>query len=107
MSWFYLLAAGACEIGWLVAMKFSAGFTRLWPSLTVVVLGLLSLYLLSLSIRTLPVGTAYAVWTGIGAAGSALIGVLLFGEPKTALRLLSITLVVAGIVGLKLSSEAA
>ena len=96
-----LLAAAVFEIGWAVGLKYTNGFTRLWPTVwTVVALGL-SVGLLALAARSLPIGTAYAVWTGIGAAGTALFGVWLFHEPATAGRLLCIALIVAGVVGLK------
>lgn len=100
-----LIIAGLLEITWLLAMKYSDGFTKLWPTVTVFVVGTLSFYLLSLCLKAIPVGTAYVVWTGIGAVGGALLGIIVFKEPATALRLASITLVVAGIVGLKLTSH--
>ena len=105
MAWVYLLLAGAAEISWMVALKFSEGFTRLWPSIaTVASLGL-SMVFLSLTIRAIPLGTAYAIWTGIGAAGIAVIGMAFFGEPRTVLRIACIGLIVIGIVGLKATSE--
>ncbi len=104
MAWIYLLLAGLCEIGWAVGLKYTDGFTRLVPSLLTVASMALSIALLGIALKTLPVGTAYAVWTGIGAAGTALLGIYLFGEPATALRLSSIGLIIAGIVGLKVVS---
>lgn len=105
IAWVYLLLAGAAEIGWMVALKFSQGFTRLGPSIvTVASLGL-SMVFLSLAIRAIPLGTAYAIWTGIGAAGIAVIGMAFFGEPRTALRIACIGLIIVGIVGLKATSE--
>lgn len=104
MAWIYLLLAGLCEIGWAIGLKYTDGFTRLVPTLWTVAAMALSIVLLGIALKTLPVGTAYAVWTGIGAAGTALLGIYLFGEPATALRLSSIGLIVAGIVGLKLVS---
>jgi len=104
MSWFYLVIAGLLEVVWAVALKYSAGFTRLAPSiLTLAAMGG-SVGMLGLALRTLPLGTAYAIWTGIGTVGTAVAGMLLLGEPAGALRLLSIALIVAGIVGLKLLS---
>jgi quaternary ammonium compound-resistance protein SugE len=106
MSWFYLVVAGLLEVGWAVGLKYTAGFTRLWPSvLTLLTMGG-SVGMLGLALRALPLGTAYAVWTGIGTVGTAVAGMVLLGEPAGALRLLSIALIVAGIVGLKLLSPA-
>ncbi len=104
MAWFYLILGGALEIVWLIAMKYSQGFTRLWPTVTVIVALILSMWAVSLSIRTIPMGTAYAIWTGIGAAGGALAGIILFGESKDLLRLGSIALIIIGIAGLKLTA---
>jgi quaternary ammonium compound-resistance protein SugE len=98
-----LLFAGLLEVSWLVAMKYSDGFTKLWPTVLVFGLGLLSFYLLSLCLKVIPVGTAYVVWTGIGAVGGAIVGIVVFNEPRDAWRVASIALVVAGIVGLKLT----
>ena len=102
MPWIVLVVAGLFEIGWAVGLKYSAGFTRLWPSLGTAVSLVLSMGLLGLALRTLPLGTAYAVWTGIGTIGTALLGIALFREPATAARLVCIALIVVGIVGLKL-----
>lgn len=104
MAWVYLIVAGLLEIGWAVSLKYSEGFTRLWPSLSFLVMGGLSVLLLALALRTLPVGTAYAVWTGIGAVGTAALGIVLFEEPADLFRIGSILLIVVGIVGLRLSS---
>jgi len=106
MSWFYLLVAGLLEVAWAVALKYSAGFTRLVPSAVTLAAMAGSVGMLGLALRTLPLGTAYAVWTGIGTVGTAMAGMWLLGEPAGALRLLSIALIVAGIVGLKLLSPA-
>jgi quaternary ammonium compound-resistance protein SugE len=102
MDWIYLLFAGLFEVGWTIGLKYTEGFTRLVPTLLTVAAMALSLALLGLALKTLPVGTAYAVWTGIGAVGTAALGIYLFGEPATAARLASIGLIVAGIIGLKL-----
>lgn len=103
MAWTLLGIAGLLEIAFALAMKSSLGFTRLWPSLLTVATGVFSVVLLSLSLRTLPVGTGYAVWTGIGAAGAALLGMALLGDPVAPLRLLCIALILAGVIGLKLA----
>jgi quaternary ammonium compound-resistance protein SugE len=104
MSWFLLLVAGLLEVAWAVGLKYCAGFTRLWPSVFTLVSMAGSVGLLGLALRQLPLGTAYAVWTGIGTVGTAIAGMLLLGEPAGALRLGAIALIVAGIVGLKLLS---
>jgi quaternary ammonium compound-resistance protein SugE len=103
MAWVYLILAGLFEIGWAVGLKLSEGFSKFWPSTFTVVSMIVSLGLLGLSLRTLPLGTAYAVWTGIGAVGTVLVGVLWFGDAATAARLGCVALIVAGIVGLKIS----
>lgn len=102
MSWTYLFLAGLFEIGWAIGLKYTDGFTRLVPSLLTVGSMVISLGLLGLALKELPVGTAYAIWTGIGTVGTAMLGILLLGEPATALRLGCIALIIAGIVGLKL-----
>ena len=101
MAWLYLLIAGLFEVAWAIGLKYTDGFTRLIPSLWTVASMAVSLAFLGLALKTLPVGTAYAVWTGIGAVGTAILGIILFGDPATALRLACIGLIVAGIVGLK------
>lgn len=103
MAWVVLFIAGLLEIAWAVGLKYTEGLTRLWPTVATGVAVVGSMGLLAIAVRTLPLGTAYAVWTGIGTVGTALLGVLLFGEPATAIRLVCITLIVAGIVGLKLT----
>ncbi len=102
MWWLVLVCAGLLEIGWAVGLKYTEGFTRLWPSLGTVAAMAASMALLGIAVRTLPLGTAYAVWTGIGTLGTAMLGIWLFNEPVTAARLVSIMLIVAGIAGLKL-----
>lgn len=102
MSWLYLILAGLIEITWPPLLKESNGFTRLTPTLAMAVLMVLSFYLLALALRTIPIGTGYAIWTGIGAAGAALVGMLYYGEPRTAARLLCVAMIIAGVVGLKL-----
>lgn len=102
MAWTLLCIAGLLEIAFALAMKSSVGFTRLWPSLLTVASGVSSVWLLSLALRTLPVGTGYAVWTGIGAAGTAVLGMLVLGDPVVPLRIACITLILAGVVGLRL-----
>lgn len=101
MAWTYLLLAGLAEIGWAIGLKYTYGWTRLWPSVWTVLAMIVSFVFLSLALKTLPVGTAYAVWTGIGAIGTVILGIVLFAEPATALRLGCIGLILAGIVGLK------
>ena len=101
MSWWIVLCAGLFEVAWAVGLKYSAGFTRPWLSLATLLALLVSLWLLSLALRHLPLGTAYAVWVGIGVLGSALLGAVLFGETLTPLRLFSLGLIIAGVVGLK------
>lgn len=105
MAWLYLFVAGLMEIGWAVGLKYTAGFTRLWPTVWTGAALVLSMVLLAAAVRTLPLGTAYAVWTGIGAVGTAALGVVLFGESVSPARVLCIALIVAGLVGLKLTSS--
>jgi quaternary ammonium compound-resistance protein SugE len=102
MAWLILFIAGLFEVGWAIGLKYTEGFTRPVPSVLTLTAMVVSVVLLGLSLKSLPVGTAYAVWTGIGAVGTAALGIYLFGEPATAARLASIGLIVAGIVGLKL-----
>lgn len=105
MAWFLLFSAGSVEILFALSLKYNEGFTRLWPSVATAVTGIGSFYLLMLAIKTLPLGTAYAVWTGMGAVGVAILGIILFKESVDWYRLLSIALVIAGIVGLKLTDS--
>ncbi|MBD2166750.1 quaternary ammonium compound efflux SMR transporter SugE [Calothrix sp. FACHB-156] len=104
MAWIYLLIAGLLEMGWAIGLKYTQGFTKLAPSIVTVACMILSFVLLSKALRTLPVGTAYAIWTGIGAVGTALLGVVLFGEPAEMKRFFCIGLIVAGLLGLRLVS---
>lgn len=105
MSWLILVIAGLLEVVWAVGLKYTHGFSRLTPSIITIVAMILSMALLSWAMKTLPVGTAYAVWTGIGAVGAAITGILLLGESASLARILSLCLIVAGILGLKLSSH--
>jgi quaternary ammonium compound-resistance protein SugE len=104
MNWFILLIAGAFEVGWAVGLKYTEGFTRPWPTLAAVLAMAISLGLLGVALKSLPVGTAYAIWVGVGALGTAIAGTLLFGETMSAARMASLSLLLAGIVGLKLSA---
>ena len=104
MAWIYLFVAGVFETAWAIGLKYSAGFTKFGPSAFTVVAMMVSLYLLALALRTIPVGTGYAVWTGIGTVGAAILGILLFNESRETARILCILLIVAGIIGLKLTS---
>lgn len=104
-AWVILAIAGLFEVGWAVGLKYSAGFTKLWPSLWTAISMAIGLWLLGVAMRSLPVGTAYAVWVGVGAVGTALLGVVLFGEAINLGRIISLAAIVAGIIGLKLSSS--
>ncbi len=101
-SWVILLVAAGLEVGWAVGLKYTHGFTRLWPSVATIAAMVASLYLLAIATRELPIGTAYAVWTGLGAVGTALLGMVLFAEPATAARITCLVMIVAGVAGLKL-----
>jgi len=105
MAWVYLLVAGAFEIVWATGLKYTEGFSRLWPSVGTVAAMSVSMVCLALALRAIPMGTAYAVWTGIGAVGVAIMGIILFNEPRDLARLFFISVIVIGIVGLKLSSS--
>lgn len=104
MAWIYLFIAGLFEVGWAIGLKYTAGFTKLWPSVLTVLAMIASFFLLAQALKTIPVGTGYAVWTGIGAAGTAILGMILFHESRETLRLFCLGLIVAGIVGLKIVS---
>lgn len=104
MAWVILVVAGLFEIAWAIGLKYTEGFTRLWPTVGTVLAMSVSLLLLGLAMKSLPVGTAYAIWVGVGAVGTAILGIVLFGDPANAGRLISIGLIVAGLVGLKLAT---
>ena len=104
MAWIYLTVAGLFEIVWAIGLKYTEGFSRLWPSLVTLLAMALSMVFLALSLKSLPVGTAYAIWTGIGAAGTVILGIMLFAEPATILRLACVGLIVTGIIGLKIAT---
>ncbi|OOE13054.1 quaternary ammonium compound efflux SMR transporter SugE [Fictibacillus arsenicus] len=104
MAWVYLFIAGIFEIVWAIGLKYTNGFTRLWPSVITVVGMIISFYYLSQATKVLPIGTAYTIWTGIGAAGAVILGIVLFGEPKTVLRFVFLAFVITGIIGLKVTA---
>ena len=106
MAWVILFIAGLCEVGWAIGLKYTEGFTRLWPSVGTVVAMIASIWLLGIAMKTLPVGTAYSVWVGVGAVGTVALGIVLLGEAANAARLISVVFIVAGIVGLKLATPA-
>lgn len=106
MAWVVLVIAGLFEIGWAVGLKYTEGFTRFWPTVGTVLSMLISLGLLGIAMKSLPLGTAYAVWVGVGAVGTVALGIVLFAEPASAARLISVGLIVAGIIGLKLATPA-
>lgn len=107
MAWTYLIIAGLLEIGWAVGLKYTEGFSKLWPSVATLATMIASFALLSVALKTIPVGTGYAVWTGIGAAGTAIVGMIFLGESREVLRVLCLVLIIAGVVGLKFASPAA
>jgi quaternary ammonium compound-resistance protein SugE len=106
MAWVMLLLAGLFETGWAIGLKYTDGFTRLWPTVWTVFAMVVSLWLLGIAVRTLPVGTAYSVWVGVGAVGTVALGIVLLEEPANAARLVSVGLIIAGIIGLKLATPA-
>lgn len=106
MAWVVLVVAGLFEVGWAIGLKYTEGFTRLWPTVWTVLAMIVSLWLLGIAMKSLPVGTAYAVWVGVGAVGTVVLGIVLLGEPANAGRLVSVALIIAGIVGLKLAAPA-
>ena len=106
MAWVTLFIAGLCEVGWAIGLKYTQGFTRLGPTLGTVAAMAVSLWLLGIAMKSLPVGTAYTVWVGVGAVGTVILGIILFGEPANPARLFSVMLIIAGIIGLKLATPA-
>jgi len=104
MPWMYLLIAGLCEIGWAVGLKYTEGFSRLWPSVGTAAAMVVSVVLLGVAMKSIPLGTAYAVWTGIGAVGTVILGMVMFGDAATLARLLCLGLIVCGIIGLKIAT---
>ncbi len=104
MAWVYLMIAATFEMGWAIGLKYTDGFSKLWPSVLTIAAMAISFQFLAMAMKTLPVGTAYAVWTGTGAVGVAILGMFLFGESREVARILSITLIVAGVIGLKVFS---
>ncbi len=106
MAWLILFLAGLFEVGWAVGLKYTDGFTRPWPTLATAVSMAIGLWLLGIAMKSLPLGTAYAVWVGVGTIGTVMLGIVLFNEPVNALRLISVGLILAGIIGLKLTTVA-
>jgi len=106
MAWLLLMLAGLFEVGWAIGLKYTNGFTRLWPTIGTVLAIVVSLWLLGIAMKSLPVGTSYAVWVGVGAVGTAIMGIVLLGEVANAGRLISLGLIIAGIVGLKIATPA-
>lgn len=104
MAWLILIIAGLFEVGWAIGLKYTDGFSRWWPTAGTVLAMIISIGLLGLAMKTLPVGTAYAIWVGVGAIGTVILSIILFGEPATLMRLISLLLIVAGIIGLKLAT---
>ena len=105
MAWIYLLLAGLFEIVWAIGLKYTDGFSRFWPSVGTLAAMAVSIVLLAMAVKTLPIGTAYAIWTGIGAVGAVALGIVLFGDPATLPRLACVVLILVGIVGLKLTAN--
>jgi quaternary ammonium compound-resistance protein SugE len=106
MAWVILVVAGLFEVGWAIGLKYTEGFTRLWPAIWTVLAMAISLWLLGVAMKSLPVGTAYSVWVGVGAVGTVILGIVLLGDPVNAARLISVALIIAGIIGLKLATPA-
>ncbi|MFC3549917.1 quaternary ammonium compound efflux SMR transporter SugE [Lysobacter cavernae] len=104
MPWIILVLAGLFEVGWAIGLKYTEGFTRLWPTVGTVAAMVISLGLLGLAMKSLPVGTAYAIWVGVGAVGTVILGIVLFHEPLNAMRMISVGLIIAGLIGLKLAT---
>ena len=106
MAWIILVLAGLFEVGWAIGLKYTEGFTRLWPTLWTALAMMISLWLLGIAMKSLPVGTAYSVWVGVGAVGTVILGIVLLGEPANAGRLISVALIIIGIIGLRLATSA-
>ncbi|MER2511326.1 MAG: quaternary ammonium compound efflux SMR transporter SugE [Nitrosomonas ureae] len=104
MAWAILIAAGLFEVGWAIGLKYTEGFTQLWPTIGTILAIIISLWLLGIAMQSLPVGTAYSIWVGVGVVGTVTLGVVLFGEPVNAARLISVALIITGIMGLKLTT---
>lgn len=105
MAWLILIVAGLFEVAWAIGLKYAEGFTKLWPSVFTIATIMASMFLLGIAVRTLPIGIAYSVWVGIGAAGATVLGILLLGEPASSIRLFFLALLIISIIGLKLSSR--
>lgn len=106
MAWVILVVAGLFEVGWAVGLKYTEGFTKLWPTAWTALAMIISLWLLGIAMKSLPVGTAYSIWVGVGAVGTVILGIVLLGEPANTARLISVALIIAGIIGLKLATPA-
>ena len=106
MAWTILVLAGLFEVGWAIGLKYTEGFSRLWPTIWTALAMIISLWLLGIAMKSLPVGTAYSIWVGVGSVGTVILGIVLLGEPANAPRLISVALIVAGIIGLKLATPA-
>jgi quaternary ammonium compound-resistance protein SugE len=104
MNWIILIVAGLFEVGWAIGLKYTEGFTRLWPTIGTVISMIISLGLLGIAMKDLPVGTAYSIWVGVGAVGTVILGIVLLGESASVSRMISVVLIIAGIIGLKLSN---
>ncbi|MEK3798453.1 quaternary ammonium compound efflux SMR transporter SugE [Peribacillus sp. FSL H8-0477] len=105
MAWIFLLIAGVFEVVWAISLKYTEGFTKLWPTVVTIIGMVISFYFLSAAIKTLPIGTAYAIWTGIGALGAVIMGIILFNEPRSVSRLVFVGFILVGIIGLKVTSS--
>lgn len=106
MAWIILVLAGLFEVGWAIGLKYTEGFSRLWPTIWTALAMIISLWLLGIAMKSLPLGTAYSIWVGVGAVGTVILGIVLFGEPANAPRLVSVALIMAGIIGLKIATPA-
>jgi quaternary ammonium compound-resistance protein SugE len=104
MRWVILVTAGLFEVGWAIGLKYTDGFTRLWPTIWTVLAMIISLWLLGVAMKSLPVGTAYSIWVGVGSVGTVILGIVLFGEPANTARLISVAFIIVGIIGLKLAT---